>query len=148
MHYVDTSVLIAYLTPEEFSEQADQALRTTAYQPLLLSAWTETELVSALGIKCRTEQIDENDADAALAKYQEIRDRFVHLSVMEQDYHSAAQLLRHWRLGLRAGDALHLAVARRHASVILSLDKVLVKAAQVLGPGAINPSKEQRAQAS
>ncbi len=47
MHYVDTSVLIAYLTPEVFSEQADRALRASAYQPLSLSDWTETELVSA-----------------------------------------------------------------------------------------------------
>lgn len=54
MHYVDTSVLIAYLTPEPFSEQADQALRAPTYQPLSISAWTETELVSALGIKCGT----------------------------------------------------------------------------------------------
>jgi len=143
MHYVDTSVLIAYLTPEVFSEQADRALRASAYQPLSLSDWTETELVSALGIKCRTEQISESDAWAALAKYAELRDRFVHLPVLGQDYQSAAELLRHWSLGLRAGDALHLAIARRQACVILSLDKVLVKAARLVGPGAINPAKSE-----
>lgn len=55
MHYVDTSVLMAYLVPETYSAQAEAALRNPAHAPLAVSAWTETELVSAFGIlnRCR-----------------------------------------------------------------------------------------------
>lgn len=63
-----------------------------------------------------------------LKKYEGLRGFFVHLQVQHEDYQSAATLLRDWRIGLRAGDALHLALAQRHSCVILSLDERLVKA--------------------
>jgi len=128
MHYVDTSVLIAYLAPEKYSAQAEEALRNPAHYPLVLSTWTETELVSAFGIKCRTGQMDETQMQKALAQYAALRGYFVHLQVLDEDFRCAANLLQNWRAGLRAGDALHLALAQRHSSVILSLDERLVKA--------------------
>jgi uncharacterized protein len=137
MHYIDTSVLIAYLVPEKYSAQADLALRDSAHRPLALSAWTETELMSAFGIKCRTGQIEDSDRRKVLAQYEDLRDHFVHLTVLDDDYRNAARLLQNWRLGLRAGDALHLAVSHRHACVILSLDERLVKAGQQLGISAV-----------
>ena len=128
MYYVDTSVLMAYLVPETYSAQAEAALRNPVHSPLAVSAWTETELVSAFGIKCRTKQIDESDMQKGLEKYEALRGFFVHLQVQQQDYRSAATLLRDWQVGLRAGDALHLALAQRHSCVMLSLDERLVKA--------------------
>ncbi|WP_295435933.1 type II toxin-antitoxin system VapC family toxin [uncultured Thiodictyon sp.] len=128
MHYADTSVLMAYLVIEPYSAQAEAALRDPAHSPLAVSAWTETELVSAFGIKCRTKQIDEADMEKGLEKYEALRGFFVHLQVQHEDYRNAATLLRDWRVGLRAGDALHLALAQRHSCVMLSLDKRLVKA--------------------
>jgi predicted nucleic acid-binding protein len=42
--------------------------------------------------------------------------------------------LRQHKLGLRAGDALHLAIARnRRADTIYSLDKTMLKAGRGLG---------------
>ncbi|BCU07504.1 type II toxin-antitoxin system VapC family toxin [Allochromatium tepidum] len=137
MHYVDTSVLIAYLVPEKYSVLADLSLRDPAHRPLALSAWTETELVSALGIKCRTEQVEESDRRKALEQYERLRDHFVHLPVLHDDYLSAARLLQDWRLGLRAGDALHLAIAHRHSCITLSLDERLVKAGRQAGIAAL-----------
>lgn len=128
MHYIDTSVLMAYLVPETYSAQAETALRNPAHSPLAVSAWTETELVSAFGIKCRTQQIAESDMQKGLEKYESLRGFFVHLQVQHEDYRSAAILLRDWRIGLRAGDALHLALAQHHSCVMLSLDARLVKA--------------------
>jgi predicted nucleic acid-binding protein len=137
MHYVDTSVLMAYLVPETYSAQAEAALRNPAHTPLAVSAWTETELVSAFGIKCRTKQIDESDMQKGLAQYEALRGFFVHLQVRHEDYRSAGTLLKDWRLGLRAGDALHLALAQRHSCVMLSLDERLVNAGQQAGIAAI-----------
>jgi predicted nucleic acid-binding protein len=57
--------------------------------------------------------------------------------VLDDDYRNAARLLQNWQLGLRAGDALHLAVSQRHSCVILSLDEKLVKAGQQAGIAAV-----------
>jgi predicted nucleic acid-binding protein len=42
MRYVDTSVIIAYLTPEVHSPAA-QAFMLSAGEPLAISSWTEVE---------------------------------------------------------------------------------------------------------
>lgn len=47
MRYVDTSVLIAYLTPEK-------AFMLSVGEHLAISSWSELELLSALGVKLRT----------------------------------------------------------------------------------------------
>jgi predicted nucleic acid-binding protein len=136
MHYVDTSVLVAYFVPEIYSLQAEQALRDTSRYPLALSAWTETEFVSALGIKCRTGQITDTQSLAVQQKYAEQMECFIHLPVTDDDFRAAGELLKRWRTGLRAGDALHLAVAHRCKAPLLSLDERLVLAAGQLGVAA------------
>ena len=128
MHYIDTSVLVAYLIPEKYSSQAEEALRQPSHYPLALSLWTETELISALGIKCRTGQINESDMQKALDQYETLDGYFIRLQVQDEDYRNAAKLLQNWRTGLRAGDALHLAIAQRHSNIVLSLDERLVSA--------------------
>ena len=133
MQYVDTSVLIAYFVPETYSAQAEQALRDTGRYPLALSAWTETEFVSALGIKCRTGQLNEAQSLAVQRQYAEQAEKFIRLPVTDADFRVAGELLRDWRTGLRSGDALHLAVAHRHGALVLSLDERLVLAAGQLG---------------
>ena len=53
MRYVDTSVLIAYLTRETGSDVAEAFMRSQG-EPLAISSWTEVELLSAFGLKVRT----------------------------------------------------------------------------------------------
>lgn len=133
MQYVDTSVLVAYLTPEIYSAQAIRAFCDIKRHPLAMSLWTETEFFSALGIKCRTKQLTEAQAQAVKEKYASLKTQFILLSVTDKDYETATQLLKQWQTGLRAGDALHLAVASNHNSLLLSLDERLVKASKELG---------------
>ncbi len=68
MRYIDTSVLLAFLLPEAGSGAAD-ALMTSNGDPLVVSSWSEVELVSALGVKNRTRQIAEREAISALGAY-------------------------------------------------------------------------------
>jgi predicted nucleic acid-binding protein len=50
------------------------------------------------------------------------------------DFNLAKQYLGKFETGLRAGDALHLAIARNHgAEKIYSLDKAFIKAGNMLG---------------
>lgn len=54
--------------------------------------------------------------------------------VESDDFAQARVFLQTYRSGLRAGDALHLAVAsNRRAKAIYSLDKKLILAAKALG---------------
>ena len=66
MRYLDTSVLLAFLVPEAGSNAAE-ALMTSEGAPLVVSSWSEVELMSALGVKIRTGQITEREAIVQLA---------------------------------------------------------------------------------
>jgi uncharacterized protein len=78
------------------------------------------------------------DARAALeadAKFETMVERsFDLLLPSRNDFSLAKQHLARFETGLRAGDALHLAIAGNHrARAIYSLDKKLLRAGQMLG---------------
>ena len=134
MFYLDTSFLVPYFIPEKASRAVEKFLSSIKTEELAISQWTRTEFVSALGIKIRTQRFSEDAARRALAAFDEIAGQyFTVIQIMERDYLLAAEFLLQWSLGLRAGDALHLALAKNHgAKRIYSLDKSLVKAASRL----------------
>ena len=131
MFYLDTSFLVPYFIPEKASRAVEKFLSSIKTEELAISQWTRTEFVSALGIKIRTQRFSEGAARRALAAFDEITGQyFIVIQILESDYLLAAEFLSQWSLGLRAGDALHLALAKNHgAKRIYSLDKSLVKAA-------------------
>ena len=62
-----------------------------------------------------------------------VRESFVVLSPSADDYILARRYLHSYETGLRAGDALHLAIAGNHrADAIYSLDKTMIKAGRIL----------------
>lgn len=133
MRYLDTSVLLAFLVPEDGSDAAE-ALMTSDGDPLVVSSWTEVELVSALGLKLRTKQVSEREAHRAIDAYA----RFVspclrRIGVDDSDHRKAAILLDGWRTALRAGDSLHLAIADAHRATIFTFDQGMAKAGATLG---------------
>jgi predicted nucleic acid-binding protein len=140
MFYLDTSVLVSLLVPEAASSQVRAWMQAHITSPLAISAWTLTEFASAIGIKQRTQQIPAAlAADACAVMEQLARDSLVCLSPIKADYQQAAHWLGNASLGLRAGDALHLAIASRHVcSQIVSRDRTFVEAALALGlPGKV-----------
>lgn len=68
MRYVDTSVLIAYLTRETGSDVAEAFMRSQG-EPLAISSGTELKLLSAFGLKVRTGQLTLADAKEAVNAY-------------------------------------------------------------------------------
>lgn len=68
MRYVDTSVLIAYLTPGAGSAVAE-AFMLSVGEPLAISSWSEVELLSALGVKVRTRQLSKTAANDVVDTY-------------------------------------------------------------------------------
>ena len=133
MRYVDTSVLLAYLMPESGS-QAAEVFMMSAGEPLAVSSWTEVELLSALGVKLRSRQLTEGAARAVLDAYSRlVSPQLRHLAVDDADPRQTLMLLDGWRTALRAGDALHLAIAQANGATLYTLDRALAAAGSALG---------------
>lgn len=132
MRYADTSVLLAYLTPEIHSRVAENFMLGTG-DVVAISSWTEVELLSGLGLKLRTAQLNDVEVLDALDSYTRLVSPQLHRIAVEDAHHRAARMLiSGWRTTLRAGDALHLAIAAAHGMTIYTLDRGMVAAAATL----------------
>ena len=131
---IDTSVLVAALTDETATERSQSFLAGAEPAELAIDAWVITEFSSALSIKVRTGQLAPAQRNAVLSEFTRlVGDSFEVLPVSITTFAAAARLVDQHALGLRAGDALHLAVAIEHGAVLASLDKRLVEAGTALG---------------
>ena len=124
--YVDVSVWIALLT-NEASSLALKSWLEGETGVLLTSRWSVVELSSALSIKVRRTELLQEQALALAGHFDALVSSQVRLlPVASADYDHAAAMCRNAASGLRAGDALHLAVAARaRASHLMTLDKVM-----------------------
>ena len=132
--YIDTSLLVALLTNEAASETAADWLRAVEGEALTVSDWVVAEFSSAVSLKVRTGQIDEGGRSAArrlLAGL--LRDSLDVSAIVPIDFAAAGRFCDDASLGLRASDALHLAVAARSGASLCTLDRVQAQAGAALG---------------
>jgi hypothetical protein len=133
MRYVDTSVLIAYLTPEAGSGVAEKFMMSSGDR-LAISTWTEVELLSALGLKLRRKELNRAQAQEVVDSYSKLVAPQLHrLAVDEADHRQVLSLMYGWRTGLRGGDGLHLAIASAHGAIVYTLDRGMASAGLALG---------------
>lgn len=132
--YLDTSVLVSALTHETSTPRVNAWLRAQAPATLLISEWTHTEVASALSIKLRTGAITlEARANAANGFARLAADSLPTLAVTGEHFEIAADFAAQHALGVRAGDALHLAIARHSGLTLATLDNRMADAALALG---------------
>jgi len=140
MHYVDTSVIVAALTIEERTPAAQAWLYGRAAPELLISDWVITEFSSALSLKLRTRQIDMDGRSTAQSSFNRfLSESLALVTVTPGQFRTAARFAEHQDLGLRAGDALHLAIASEYGATLCSLDRRLVEAGPALGVPTTTP---------
>jgi predicted nucleic acid-binding protein len=132
--YIETSALIAALVIEPRSRTIRAWLVERATGTIFVSDWSHPEVASALSIKLRAGQITIEQRAAALAVWSQVRAANIHTLAVEPSHHEmATNFANLHELGVRAGDALDLAVAQAAGFTLITLDTTMAKAAPLLG---------------
>lgn len=132
--YLDTSLLVAALTKERETARMQAWLGEQQPADLAISGWVVTEFSSALSIKLRVGHIDLAHRAEALAMFTRLcTESFTVLPIAAVQFQTAARFADQYALGLRAGDAFHLAICADHGATLCTLDRPLARAAEALG---------------
>jgi uncharacterized protein len=133
--YFDTSVMLPLFVPEPTSRAIIAFVDSLPPDQMTVSQWTMVEFVSVLGRHVRAGRIDDAYACEVTARFETlVPGTYYVLSPTVADFTLARQWLADPARGLRAGDALHLAVASNNdARVIFTFDKNMLRAGRELG---------------
>ena len=134
MLYFDTSFLAPLIIPEATSGKIAAFVRRLPAEEFAVSHWTRVEFSSLIAREVRMGGLDVEAARRAESRFEAMVDEsFSVLLPNADDFALAKRYLGRFETRLRAGDALHLAVANNNrASVIYSLDKTLLEAGKLL----------------
>lgn len=137
MYYFDTSFLAPLILEEATSTKVEAYIRKLPVGELWVSLLTRIEFSSLLAREVRMGNLTPVDALASDDAFERvIAESYRVIVPTVADYELAKSFIREYATGLRAGDALHLAIAGNHgAGTLLSLDKGLLKAGKLLKLG-------------
>ena len=135
MLYFDTSFLAPLILPEATSELIAGFFDALPPEDLTVSHWARIEFASLLAREVRMGGLDPATAHDADSRFEAmVRESFTVILPNPDDFDRARDCLNRFETGLRAGDALHLAIAwNRGSEAIYSLDKRMIAAGKKLG---------------
>lgn len=134
MLYVDTSLIVTALSNEDVSAHAQNWLATQNPEDLAISEWTITEVSSAFATKLRRGDINVTERAMLLAEFNRlVTESFAVLTINGRHFRTAGHFVDRHELGLRAGDALHLAAACDYGATLVTRDERLAAAGPPLG---------------
>jgi predicted nucleic acid-binding protein len=134
MLYFDTSFLAPLILEESTSTKIEAYFAKLPAGEFYVSHWTRVEFASLIAREVRMGGLAEHDALQAIGQFDElVTESFQVLVPAVADYELAKAYIQHFATKLRAGDALHLAIASNHgAKTLYTLDAGLLNAAKLL----------------
>lgn len=134
MRYADTCLLLSLHLPDPGTPAALSWLEAAGNAPIMASHWGLAEFASALGIIARRGDISPETHTAAMARFRRFTaDRLSIEPPEAADFERAAVWLERFETGLRAADALHLAICARRSATLCTADAPLARAAESFG---------------
>lgn len=133
MRYVDTSFLAPLFREETVSLKVEDFLGRQPAGSLAISHWTRVEFASVFARDVRM-GLHEKFASQAIGEFEQLVDEsFLTWVPTLADYELARSYVQRFASKLRAGDALHLAIAKNHgADMLYTLDEGMLAAARLL----------------
>ena len=134
MLFFDTSFLAPLILEEATSTKIEDFFVKLPVGGLYVSHWTRVEFSSLIAREVRMGGLAESDALLAIVQFDElVADSFQVVAPGVADYELAKEYIQHFATKLRAGDALHLAIASNNrAKTLYTLDEGLLHAAKLM----------------
>jgi uncharacterized protein len=133
-YYLDTSFVVSAYSVEPRTDDCQFWLAKNFGSDLVISDWVTTEFSSAVALKIRTKEISVDQRAEILTRWRKaVRTHFAAVDIVRSHFETAAQMADNYKLTLRAGDALHIAVAQSAGCTLVTLDKRMAEAAVELG---------------
>jgi predicted nucleic acid-binding protein len=135
MLYFDTSFLTPLILEEPTSTAVERFISGLPSGTLAVSHWTRVEFSSLVAREVRMGGLEREAAREVDAQFEAVvTESFLVLVPTADDFRLAKEYLGDHDTGLRAGDALHLAIAENNrAEAIYSLDNAMLRAGKILG---------------
>ena len=133
--YLDTCVLVSLFHGDSGYPVAEAWLAAASGQTLWISHWVLLEFANATALRLRRAELPASKAVELNQMFEAFRqERLALLEPRGQDFLLAREWIqRDSASGLRAADALHLALVQRQDLLLVSADQAMARAAAVLG---------------
>lgn len=134
MVYLDTSFVAPLVFAENSSDTVEAFVLKVKPGELTTSLWTQVELSSLVSRKVRMGELSDSQAEVVRREFDRLLgESFEMLVPTAADFAAAVKYLEIPKTGLKAGDALHLAIAANHrAKRILTLDQGFLDGGKLL----------------
>lgn len=143
--YLDASAIVAILLMETSSEAVENLLRT-ARPPLVSSSFCVGECAAALTALVRMNRKSQPQTTSLLRGLDAwIEKSFETTPTQDLDIGQATLLVRRFDLSLRLPDAIHIVTANRLNATLVTLDRGMARAAEILNIPCINPAEASAA---
>jgi predicted nucleic acid-binding protein len=135
MLYFDTSFLTPAFRKEATSSSIELFLQRQNVGDLAISHWVRIEFTSILARDVRMGLMETETAIDLDRQFEIAVEKTFNVILPDvNDFDLCKRYLQYFQAGLRAGDAMHLAVAANHgAEKFYTLDKKLLRAGKLLG---------------
>ena len=132
--YVDTSVIVAAVGKETETVASQHWLARQPSRSLFISDWVETEFASAYALKLRHGDVTDDQRQLAASVFSRLVARsLISVAIERRHFRAAARFAGVEHFGLRAADALHVAICFDRGLGLCTLDRRMAEAGTTLG---------------